>query len=166
MHHYTSIFAWPVPPSWRCSCPGRCSCARLSSGLQGLLRALRGVSSSAKADVSRTREDRIASSPGRDASKVFEAVHPVVRTHPETPVPGCEHGAHRALRRHDRRESAPLLDYLFRHQTDPEFTCRFRWQVGSIGFRDNSCTLHNPINDYHGHRRRMLRITLAGDTPA
>jgi taurine dioxygenase len=31
---------------------------------------------------------------------------------------------------------------------------------------DNRCAMHNPINDYHGYTRRMLRITLAGDQPA
>ena len=63
------------------------------------------------------------------------------------------------------KESEPLLAFLFRHQVDPEFICRFRWEAGSIAFWDNRCTLHNPINDYHGYRRRMLRITIAGDTP-
>ena len=62
-------------------------------------------------------------------------------------------------------ESAPLLQYLFEHQVRPEFTCRFRWQVGSIAFWDNRSTMHNPVNDYHGYRRVMHRITLAGDRP-
>jgi taurine dioxygenase len=47
----------------------------------------------------------------------------------------------------------------------PEFTCRFQWRVGSLAFWDNRCTQHNPINDYHGYRRVMHRITLAGDRP-
>lgn len=140
---------------------------RLSPRMQELLCGLRGVSSSAKADVSRTREDRIASSPGQDAGKVFEAIHPAVRTHPETGRKALYvNTAHTArFEGMTERESAPLLDFLFRHQVDPEFTCRFRWEVGSLAFWDNRCTLHNPINDYHGYRRRMLRITLAGDTP-
>jgi taurine dioxygenase len=62
-------------------------------------------------------------------------------------------------------ESAPLLQYLFAHQRRPEFTCRFRWEAGSIGFWDNRCAQHNPINDYHGYRGVMQRVTLAGDIP-
>ena len=60
---------------------------------------------------------------------------------------------------------APLLSYLFQHQVRPEFTCRFDWRVGSIALWDNRCAQHNPVNDYHGYRRVMHRITLAGDKP-
>ena len=62
-------------------------------------------------------------------------------------------------------ESAPILQYLFRHQTRPEFTCRFAWRAGSLAFWDNRAVQHNPVNDYHGYRRVMHRITLAGDKP-
>jgi taurine dioxygenase len=62
-------------------------------------------------------------------------------------------------------ESAPILRYLFEHQIRPEFTCRFSWRVGSVAFWDNRAALHNPINDYHGFRRIMHRITLKGDRP-
>jgi len=63
------------------------------------------------------------------------------------------------------QESAPLLGYLFQHQVRPEFTCRFRWGPGSLAFWDNRCAQHNPVNDYHGYRRVMHRVTLAGDKP-
>jgi taurine dioxygenase len=58
-----------------------------------------------------------------------------------------------------------LLNDLFRHLTKPEFTCRFRWRPGSMAFWDNRAAQHNPINDYHGHRRTMHRVTLSGDRP-
>ena len=139
----------------------------LSPALQRLLEGLKAVNSSAKADVSRTREDRMRAAPAAGASGGLCAEHPVVRTHAET--------GRKALYvnvAHTERfagmtaeESAGLLQYLFRHQVRPEFTCRFRWQVGSLAFWDNRAAQHNPINDYHGHRRAMLRITLAGERP-
>jgi taurine dioxygenase len=62
-------------------------------------------------------------------------------------------------------ESMPIIDYLCRHLSRPEFTCRFAWGPGSMALWDNRCTQHLPINDYHGFRRVMHRITLQGDRP-
>ena len=62
-------------------------------------------------------------------------------------------------------ESAPLLKFLFEHQVKAEFTCRFVWKPHSLAFWDNRCTPHNPVNDYHGFKRVMHRITLGGDSP-
>ena len=63
---------------------------------------------------------------------------------------------------HDWTESAPLLDYLYEHAARPEFQYRFQWGVGSIAFWDNRSTWHYAVNDYHGARRLMHRITIAG----
>lgn len=137
----------------------------LSAGMKRLLEGLIAVNSSAKADVTRTREDRIKEQGGETKSYVAE--HPVVRTHPETGRKALYVNiAHTVgFKNMNEEESAPLLQYLFRHQVRPEFTCRFQWRVGSLAFWDNRCTQHNPINDYHGQRRVMHRITLAGNTP-
>lgn len=142
----------------------------LSEGMRNLLDPLRAVNSSALADVSKTREDRIADAgtAGDDAGdRVFEATHPVVRTHPETGrralYVNIAHTSHFAGM--TEAESRPILEYLFAHQTRAEFTCRFRWRVGSVAMWDNRCAMHNPVNDYHGHTRVMHRITLRGDVP-
>ena len=137
----------------------------LSDGLKRLLSNLKAVNSSAKADVSRTREDRIKEQGGE--SKELVGVHPVVRTHPETGRKALYVNTAHTVRFDGmtEEESAPILHYLFRHQVKPEFTCRFQWRAGSMAFWDNRCTQHNPINDYHGHRRVMHRVTLAGDRP-
>jgi len=139
----------------------------LSTGMRRLLDGLRAVYSSAKADSTRTREDRVRDGSRSDARKDYAAEHPVVRTHPETGRKALYVNIAHTVRfvGMSEEESAPLLDFLFRHQVRPEFTCRFRWRPGSIAFWDNRCVQHNPINDYHGMRRVMHRITLAGERP-
>ena len=134
----------------------------LSVGMKRLLDGLVAVNSSAKADVTRTREDRV-----KEYSRQYEAEHPVVRTHPETGRKALYVNVGHTVRFRSmtEQESAPLLEFLFRHQVKLEFTCRWQWQVGDLAFWDNRCTQHNPVNDYHGHRRVMHRITLAGDRP-
>jgi taurine dioxygenase len=136
----------------------------LSPGLKSVLSELKAVNSSAKADASRTREDRVKG----EEQKEYVAEHPVVRTHPETGRKALYVNSGHTVRfaGMTEQESAPLLEYLFRHLQRPEFTCRFTWRVGSIALWDNRCAQHNPVNDYHGYRRVMHRITLAGDVPA
>jgi taurine dioxygenase len=62
-------------------------------------------------------------------------------------------------------ESAPLIRYLADVAVRPELTCRFRWAPGSLAFWDNRCTQHYALNDYHGERRLMHRVTIDGDRP-
>jgi taurine dioxygenase len=140
---------------------------KLSDGMKRMLDGLIAVNHSAKADVTRTREDRIRDGAKPEAKKEFISEHPVVRTHPETGRKALYVNVGHTIRFKDMTEdeSAPLLNFLFQHQTRPEFTCRFNWRVGSMAFWDNRCVLHNPVNDYHGHRRVMHRVTLAGDKP-
>ncbi len=139
----------------------------LSAGMKRLLDGLAAINSSAGADATRTREDRLKDSARPDAKQEYVAAHPVVRVHPETGRKALYVNVAHTVGFEDmtREESAPLLDSLFRHQVRPEFTCRFRWHPGSIAFWDNRCAQHNAINDYQGYRRLMHRITLAGDEP-
>ncbi|MDH3287205.1 MAG: TauD/TfdA family dioxygenase [Betaproteobacteria bacterium] len=137
----------------------------LSEGFRKMLDPLVGVNSSLKADASKTREDVLRAAGVK--SKVLVAEHPVARTHPETGRKALfinvGHTTH--FKGLSEEESRPLLEYLFQHQVRPEFTCRFRWEPGSLAFWDNRCAQHNPVNDYHGFRRVMNRVTLAGDRP-
>lgn len=138
----------------------------LSPGLRAMLDSLVGVSSSMKAEASKTREDRLKAA-GQEV-KPLEAEHPIVRTHPETGRKALylNIGHTARIKGWTEKESAGLLAFLFEHQIRPEFTCRFRWQPGSLALWDNRSAMHNAINDYHGHRRILHRITLAGDRPA
>ena len=139
----------------------------LSSTMKQLLDGLIGISSSAKADVSKTREDRIKKDGSAKANEVLLAEHPIVRTHPETGRKSLFINiAHTiGIKGMSPEESQPLLNFLFERQIKPEFTCRFSWTKNAIALWDNRCVLHNPINDYHGFERLMLRITLQGDKP-
>lgn len=140
----------------------------LSKTLKQMLGALTGISVSNLPKVTATRDERARVS-GRPApEKVLKASHPVVRTHPETGRKLLYVNGGHTLKFDgmSEEESAPLLEYLFAHQTRPEFTCRFQWRPGSIAFWDNRCTQHLPVNDYHGYKRVMHRITLAGEKPA
>jgi taurine dioxygenase len=140
----------------------------LSPAMRSMLDPLRAVNSSALADVSKTREDRVrdAGEPAGE-DRHYEAVHPVVRTHPETGRKALYVNiAHTArFEGMTEEESRPLLQFLFAHQVRPELTCRVRWEVGSLVLWDNRCAQHNPVNDYQGHTRVMHRITLKGDRP-
>lgn len=137
----------------------------LSETLRNILDGLTVVNTSSLADVSKTREDRIASDGRAEAKKEYVSEHPAVKVHPETGRKSLNvNGAHSShFKGMSVQESQPILQYLFQHQVRPEFTCRFVWQVGSIALWDNRCTQHNPVNDYHGYRRLMHRITLAYD---
>ena len=139
----------------------------LSDGMKKMLDGLIVVNSSAKKAVTTTRVINKEARAKEDPTSPKEAEHPVVRTHPETSRKALYvNGAHSVrFKNMTAVESSPILDHLFRHQTQPEFTCRVHWQPGTIVFLDNRCVQHNPINDYHGHKRVLHRITLAGDKP-
>jgi taurine dioxygenase len=139
----------------------------LSDPMKAMLDGRKAVNSSRKGDAAAGRQKSVDENP-KDASDVqTESTHPALRTHPETGRQAlyvnrghtvCFEGA-------TPEESAPILEYLFEHQIRPEFTCRFQWAPGSIAIWDNRCALHYPLNDYHGQRRVMHRVTMEGDTP-
>jgi len=94
------------------------------------------------------------------------AEHPLVRTHTETGKPVlyiCYNRITRHIVGMSEGESRPLLDFLRRHSTRPEFTCRLRWEAGTLAFWDNRCVQHMALNDYYGQRRVMHRITIRGE---
>ena len=145
----------------------------LSEGMRTMVGKLVGVNSASLKATGGRRKMHSAANVGamkiHDTEKAedYEAEHPVVRTHPET--------GRRALyvsRSHttcfkdmSEEESRPLIDFLQAHQTRPEFTCRVRWSPGTLTIWDNRCTQHSAVNDYHGQRRRMRRLTVGPQKP-
>jgi taurine dioxygenase len=107
----------------------------LSEGLKHTLAGLQCVQSSAKADATKTREDRVKDS-GR-GTEHMEQLHPVIRTHPETGKKALFVNAAHTVRFDGwtEDESTPLLQYLSRHQVKPEFTCRLRCVLRIVSSR-------------------------------
>ena len=142
----------------------------LSEGLRETLEPLRAVQSAAK-NKAALRADHLKDGAMRghneNAMDAQQAEHPVARRHPVTGrISLYVSPAHTTnFVGWTEAESAPLLEYLFRHITAEENICRFRWTRGSLAIWDNRCCLHYPLNDYHGQRREMHRVTIDGDRP-
>jgi taurine dioxygenase len=141
----------------------------LSDGMKKMLSGLRAV-----------HTDRLVAGPqaGRNAhraTKVREdadwretvSLHPVLRTHPETGRKLLNVNAAYTVgfEGMTEAESKPLLDYLLAHGHRPEFTCRFRWENGSVAFWDNRAVKHLAIHDAGPYLRLMRRVQICGDRP-
>jgi len=123
----------------------------LSDGLQRLLSSLRAVHQS----------------PAYLLSRCGEWAHPVIVTHPENgrkllylnPL---------SVRRFEgmtEAESAGLLQFLFAHQTQPEFVYRHRWEPGDVVMWDNRCLQHYAVDDYADAPRVLVRVSVQGAPP-
>ena len=107
-----------------------------------------------------TRSGRL----GNTDAATQDARHPVVITHPLSGRRGLY--VNPVFTTHidglSADESDAILAMLYAHCKQPEFQCRLRWQVGDIAIWDNRATWHKAINDYHGYRRLMHRVTVEG----
>lgn len=170
---YTLLHAWDVPDHGGDTVWSNQYLAyeTLSHGLRTTLDGLSAVHSAGLAYGTGGLLDQVkdltsmAISPSAEA--FAEHVHPVVAVHPVT--------GRRALYVNPvyttrfagwtKDESQALLDHLYRHSINENFTCRLRWAVHMLAIWDNRCTMHNALNDYAGVRREMYRTSVKGTEP-
>jgi taurine dioxygenase len=141
----------------------------LSPGLQATLEGMRAVHSTAHVFGAQGAYANFKDTGGRIgnvAAATQDTVHPVVIRHPDTgqKVLYVNSGFTVRFEGWSVAESAPLLNFLYQHAAQPEFSCRFQWAEGSLAFWDNRSTWHYALNDYHGHRRVMHRVTVQGSS--
>ena len=129
----------------------------LSPALQTTLRGLRAVHEGTS----------LAADAGLDKDAVT-AVHPVVRTHPETGEEALFVNGNYTTRFDgwSAVESEPLLQFLYAQAARVEFSYRHRWNAGDLVIWDNRCTQHAVVGDTGGAERVLHRVTIAGDSPA
>jgi taurine dioxygenase len=139
----------------------------LSPGLQATLERLHAVHSAKHVFGHEGRWARRADAGGRILNPDVvpeDAKHPIVIKHPKSgrKILYVNPGFTVQIDGWTLAESKALLDYLYQEAMRPEFQCRFQWAKGSVAFWDNLMTWHYALNDYHGYRRLMHRITVAG----
>lgn len=161
------LYAHEVPPTggdtlFASTCAAYDS---LSDGLKETLGTLSALHSAKEVFGSPEAYGDFAGRFGNAEAADVEAVHPVVITHPLSGRKSLyiNGGFTRSIEGWSVPESEALLNYLYAHVARPEHTYRFQWQAGSMAFWDNRATWHLAVNDYHGHRRLMHRITLEGE---
>jgi taurine dioxygenase len=170
---YTLLHAWEVPDHGGDTVWSNQYLAyeSLSRGLKSTLSGLQAVHSAGMAYGTGGLLDQakdltsMAIAPSPDA--YAEHVHPAVIQHPVTNRPALYVNPIYTTRFQgwSQAESQPLLDYLYRHAINENFTCRLRWDVHTLAIWDNRCTMHNALNDYSGVRREMFRTSVKGEVP-
>ena len=95
------------------------------------------------------------------------AIHPVIRTHPETGKKAIFVNKFFTTRilGLEPQESKFILDFLFSHIEKTEFQIRYRWNKNDMAFWDNRCTIHKALWDYFPNERKGRRVTIKGDIP-
>ena len=144
----------------------------LSDGMKEMLEGLVAVHSAGPEYTGKGASLTVAKSntsmAAREGDDVWTTIeHPVVRTHPESGRKALYVNRAFTLNFENmtRRESLPLLRFLWEQAEQEAFTCRFRWGKNALAFWDNRCVQHYALNDYQGQRREMHRVTVEGDRP-
>lgn len=104
---------------------------------------------------------------GRKRGDSKSASHPVVRTHPETGCNALYLGRRPYARINELPpdESEALLNTLWDHAKQPQFSWHHSWRVGDILVWDNRCTMHHRNAFDPTSRRIMHRGQVKGSPP-
>jgi alpha-ketoglutarate-dependent taurine dioxygenase len=104
---------------------------------------------------------------GKEFKSLDPVEHPVIRTHPETGAKALfvnpQFTSH--IKELERPESDALLAFLYAHAVQAEYTVRYHWREGDLGFWDNRVTQHSVAGDFGDAHRVIQRVTLRGDAP-
>lgn len=134
----------------------------LSDGMKKMIDGLHGIHTGSRKIVDLSA-DRAA-----EQKKLNPPIaQPVVRVHPETGRKALYIGEKvSCFAGMTEEESRPLIDYLVRHATRPQFVYRHQWRADDIVMWDNRCTMHVALGDYpEGEIRHLERTTIKG-TPS
>lgn len=124
-----------------------------------------GLSKATKERVASLRAVHIGGVGHQMDGKTPVSVHPVARTHPETGQTSLyvQQGFVRKFSDEhaipEEEERRLLLEMKFQ-EGRPEYTCRVRWEPGTLAMWDNRCVLHSASGDFWPHRRFMERLTI------
>ena len=93
--------------------------------------------------------------------------HPLVTKHPETsePMLFASPSFLKSIVDLSPGESETLLETLWRHLVQPEYTVRFAWRNGDVAVWDNRSTAHVAPTDIYAtdFNRQLYRVTLLGE---
>ncbi|MDH3288019.1 MAG: TauD/TfdA family dioxygenase [Betaproteobacteria bacterium] len=137
----------------------------LSDGIKALIANLHGIHLSgtrkianSESGIPRADEQRRLNPP---------VAQPVVRVHPETGRKALYIGEKvKRFNGMTDEESKPLIDYLVRHATRPEFVYRHQWKKNDIVAWDNRCVMHQALGDFDETQLRHLERTTVLGTPS
>jgi taurine dioxygenase len=134
----------------------------LSEGMKRMIADLHGIHTGTRkiVDLSEDRKE--------EARKLNPPIaQPVVRVHPETGKKALYIGEKvSCFVDMTEEESRPLIEYLCRHATRPQFVYRHQWRANDIILWDNRCTMHVALGDYDEKERRHLERTTVKGSPS
>jgi taurine dioxygenase len=85
--------------------------------------------------------------------------HPIFLKHPITgrKVLYANPGYSMRINELPQRESDAILQFLFDHQTRPEYRYSFQWTEGDVLMWENFGTIHNAVADYGPGEHRLIK---------